>query len=50
MSIERKITIKRAREILGDKSDNLSDKQIAIVLNSLYALSERITQAVTKTI
>lgn len=43
-SIERKITTKRAREILGDKARNLTDKQIDIILGSLYALSVRIVQ------
>lgn len=44
------ITVKRARVILGDKAKNLSDKQIEIILRSLYALSERIVHTVTQTI
>ncbi len=50
MSTERNVTIQRAREILGDKGKNLSDKQIEIILRSLYALSERIVHTVTQTI
>lgn len=47
MTIERKVTIKRAREILGDRAKNLTDKQIDIILSSLYALSVRIIQTIT---
>jgi len=48
MTTERKVTIKRAREVLGTKADHLSDKQIDIILRSLYALSERVIQEITK--
>lgn len=45
---KRNITIDRAREILGNNYNHLSDKQIEIILRSLYALSERIISSVTK--
>lgn len=47
MTTERKVTIKRAREILGTKANHLNDKQIDIILRSLYALSERVVLTVT---
>ena len=41
------ITIEKARKILGARAEKLTDKQIEIMLRSLYALSERITKNLT---
>ena len=48
MTPKQNITIKQARKTLGHKADNLSDKQIAIMLDSLYALAVRTIQTTIK--
>jgi hypothetical protein len=50
MSLETKITIGQARKILGDTGKNLSDKQMDIILRSLYALAVRVIQNTNQTI
>jgi len=37
----QKVTITKAREILGKKAENMSDKQVQNILDLLYALSTR---------
>ena len=39
---KQNITVEQARERLGDKFKNLSDKQIEGILNMLYNLSNRV--------
>ncbi|MDP1722420.1 MAG: hypothetical protein Q8L37_04360 [Candidatus Gottesmanbacteria bacterium] len=38
------ITLIKARKILGKKYNNLKDKELDIILRSLYALSNRVIQ------
>jgi hypothetical protein len=42
------ITVEQARKRLGDKAQNLSDKQVEGILNMLYTLSERVVNQVTR--
>jgi hypothetical protein len=44
---KQNITVEQARERLGDKFKNMSDKQIEGILNMLYNFAERI---VTQTV
>ena len=41
------ITVEQARKRLGNKVQNLSDKQVEGILNMLYTLSERVVKQVT---
>jgi hypothetical protein len=41
------ITVEQARQRLGDRAKDLSDKQIEGILNMLYTLSERVIKQVT---
>ena len=47
---EKRVTIKKAREILGAKAESLTDKQVEIILRSLYALCEKVVQNVINTV
>lgn len=43
---QRTITIDKAREILGADSQNLTNEEIANILDRLYALGERVINLV----
>lgn len=43
-----KITIEIARKTLGKKAEKMTDKQVQTVLNSLYALCERVVSNIEK--
>lgn len=43
-----KITIEIARQKLGKKAEQMTDKQVQTVLNSLYALCERVVTNIEK--
>ena len=47
---EKRVTVKKARETLGAKAERLTDKQVEIILRSLYALCEKVVQNTTNTI
>jgi len=38
------ITLNKARKILGNKYNDLKDKELDIIIKSLYALSNRVIQ------
>jgi hypothetical protein len=44
-AIKPTIHTEKARKILGDKASTLTDRQIEVMLRSLYALSERVIQS-----
>jgi len=44
IAIKPTVTIDKARKILGNKSNQLNDKQIEIIVASLYRLANRIIQ------
>ena len=42
------LSVDQARKILGEKAKHMTDKEIRIILDSLYRLSYRIIEGVTK--
>lgn len=40
MSSDRKMSIERAKKILGKKAENLNDRELQVLINHLYSLAE----------
>jgi hypothetical protein len=47
-SVQKKITLKEAREILGEDGSSLSDEELSIIINKLYDIAEIYIKSVPK--